>query len=54
VSRRYSIWKLDKARVAAVEDARRKADMMVKTAGGKVGFLQYLEAGDTVKLAQLS
>jgi uncharacterized protein YggE len=33
---------LDKARVAAVEDARRKAEMMVKTAGGKVGFLKSI------------
>lgn len=33
---------LDKARVAAVEDARRKADMMVKTAGGKVGYLKSI------------
>lgn len=33
---------LDKARVAAVEDAHRKAEMMVKTAGGKVGFLKSI------------
>lgn len=33
---------LDKARVAAVEDARRKANMMVKAAGGKVGYLKSI------------